>query len=520
MRDHHRRKDRTPSKPPFEIDILVPGLGAITGRGDRFRCSAETRNAKVLRERRRMVEDLGQRLLHDILAARLERRFTTAQLATAYKRGPEALRVLLDDSRRCTLVSLRDRWMGVCAARSRRDYLRQVNAFIDFCGGAGSATVADLSTEKIAAWLHSLTDRRLGRSGAPIKSIHPEATAARKRRAKKRAERVATRVSAGTRNRYRTAVSAFCTFAVNVAGALSVHPLKNGRLPSLPEPHGRMPSLDPASWSRYCTHMAADPAAPVGSVHVARLLRHTGADVGELLGYHGSDGAWISGILARDVLGERKLPRVRLKRQKVDNSPPRLVPYPSHLMLELQAYISSRDIRPGDPIFLGVNRREFEAAHRRARNFINQPWLRLKDFRHLAAISWAQGAVRLERIKEWLGHSTIRLTEVYTRFAPDDALDEVAALRAAELAEGAVPNRAGEISIAGQNRGKGADTESATLQAGPLASPDVSPHPRRAGSANPSKSLGNQRRGPESNRRIAVLQTAALPLGYRAVTAT
>jgi hypothetical protein len=29
-------------------------------------------------------------------------------------------------------------------------------------------------------------------------------------------------------------------------------------------------------------------------------------------------------------------------------------------------------------------------------------------------------------------------------------------------------------------------------------------------------SLQLQRRGPESNRRIAVLQTAALPLGYRA----
>src|SRR4051812_11809746 len=103
MRDR-KRKHRKRSEPVFEIDIIVPGLGALTGTTDRFRCSAETRDAEELRERRKMIRDLGRRLLHEVLAARLAGRFTTDELALAYKQGDAELRSLLLESKKKRLA--------------------------------------------------------------------------------------------------------------------------------------------------------------------------------------------------------------------------------------------------------------------------------------------------------------------------------------------------------------------------------------------------------------------------------
>lgn len=44
--------------------------------------------------------------------------------------------------------------------------------------------------------------------------------------------------------------------------------------------------------------------------------------------------------------------------------------------------------------------------------------IRIKDLRHLAAISWAKADVRIELIKEWLGHATLNQTMIYSRFIP------------------------------------------------------------------------------------------------------
>jgi integrase len=44
--------------------------------------------------------------------------------------------------------------------------------------------------------------------------------------------------------------------------------------------------------------------------------------------------------------------------------------------------------------------------------------IRIKDLRHLAAISWAKADVRIELIKEWLGHATVNQTMTYSRFIP------------------------------------------------------------------------------------------------------
>lgn len=127
---------------------------------------------------------------------------------------------------------------------------------------------------------------------------------------------------------------------------------------------------------------------------------------------------------------------MRFKRQKVDRSPERFVPYPARYMSELQAHIEEHKLAFRDPVFRMTDRRRMEAAHRRAAEAIGCGDLRLKDLRHLTAIAWARAGARIERAKEWLAHSTIKLTEIYTHFAPDDSFDEPAAERAANIAEG------------------------------------------------------------------------------------
>jgi integrase len=383
-----------------------------------------------------MIRDLGRRLLHEVLAGRLAGKFTTEELAVAYRQGEPALKALLDESRRRPLTPLRDQWLKLCAAESKAAYAMQIDSFIDCCGGPDKATVADLTTERIAEWLASRTDGRRHRAGRPVTSSNAEAVAARRRRREKALAAAPRPMSDPTRNRYRAAMSVFCTYLVNVAGVLAVHPLGARRLTARPEPEGRMPHLWAAEWQAYCAALAADPMAPAPAVHVARLLRHAGPDVGELLGVERRNGPRVPGIRVADVLVDRRLPRVRLRRTKTPNSPERLVPYDRGYAEELLAYAAACGAGPADELFAGVDRKAFEAAHDRAARAIGRPGLRLKDFRHLAAIAWAQAGVRLERIQEWLGHTTILLTVIYARFAPDDAFDEPAAERAFRLALG------------------------------------------------------------------------------------
>ena len=63
--------------------------------------------------------------------------------------------------------------------------------------------------------------------------------------------------------------------------------------------------------------------------------------------------------------------------------------------------------------------------------------LRIKDLRHLSAIAWAMAGVPIERIADYLGHSTIRLTMIYARFRPHDDFDAPLIERAHAIATGA-----------------------------------------------------------------------------------
>jgi integrase len=436
MSRQRKYEKRASRQRPFDIDVIIPGLAAATGvHSDRFRCTAETRDPEILIERRSMVIDLGRRLMFNVLAARLKGQFTTDELSSSYKKGSAGLSQLIETVETAKLAALCDEWFQTSAVRSKRNYLTQVNAFIEYCGGREVATVRDLNTAKISQWLSSLHDLRRGNSGIRASSNTPDAIAARKRRAKKATTLARRPISSSTRNRYRAAISSFCTYLVNTDRLLK-HPLAERRLRSLPEPPPRMPDeVTPEDWARYCNALATNIEAPSESVLVAKILRHSGADVGEIYGYITKDDKRpMKGILTGKVQLDRQVPRLMLKRHKVAGSPPRLVPIPTELGDEIAVYIRKHGLRPNQQLFRVENRPMFERAHERAVKCIDRPDLNLKDFRHLAAIAWARAGVRLERIKTWLGHSKISQTEVYARFAPDDDFDAPLVAEAARIA--------------------------------------------------------------------------------------
>ena len=435
MREH-RRKNRKLSEPPFEIDMIVPGLGAATGRSDRFRCSAETRDAKTLAERRRMIRDLAHRLLFGALTARLDGRITTEALAVAYKQGPDALRELVEGNSFLRLDTLRIRWMKVCRTRTKHISERHVQSFIDFCGGDSKATTADLSTERVEQWLSSLTDQRRANAGSKRNSESPDAVGARGRRSRKSALKLARPVTSATRNRHRASLSAFCSFLVDKAGVIAKHPIRY-LVAAEKETKGRMPNVSGSQWAAYLAALNSDPLAPSAASLVACVLRFTGADIGEVLGMTRHTGERLAGFRHSDVIPDLAMPRLQFKRQKVDSSQAREVPLPRALFELLLSHIQEHGIKDGQEVFWMTCRSEFESAHKRARRVAGITSVRIKDLRHLAAITWVKAGMPLTVVQAWLGHSSIKQTAIYARFAPDHSYAMPLVEKAAQIAEGA-----------------------------------------------------------------------------------
>jgi hypothetical protein len=65
-----------------------------------------------------------------------------------------------------------------------------------------------------------------------------------------------------------------------------------------------------------------------------------------------------------------------------------------------------------------------------------RPPIRIKDLRRFSALAWAMAGVPIERIADYLGHSTIRLTIIYARFRPHDEFDAPLIERADAIASG------------------------------------------------------------------------------------
>lgn len=442
---NRNRAHRKPDEPVFEIDVRIPGLAEETGRpSDRFRCSAGVRDAAELKKLREMVVDLGKRLLFDVLDARLDGRITTEELAHAYRTSASALKKLAKRASARPLLPLIERYLREKEMRRAVSVTRRhLLAFVDSCAKRASpmsVTTRDFTTTNIRTFLSKLTDRRAGRCGRRPTSKTPGAVATRRRQraATKSAKTAGTaprEVKDATVNRYRASLCGFASFLVEEE-ILAAHPIRNKkRLKARPEGDGRMPMISAEEWDAYCAALKADPLAPDGSVVAARVLRYTGADVGEVLGYTNDSGIRQPGFIVRDIDETQAVPRIRFKRYKVTKSKERSAPFARRWTDELNAHIAHFRLRKNDEVFAMVDRGLFERAHERAVRAIDRPDIRLKDFRHFAAQTWAAANARLEHMKEWLGHSSITQTMIYSRFLPADT--QIAAI----VEAGAQPSR-------------------------------------------------------------------------------
>jgi integrase len=378
-----------------DIDLILPGLDGENHRAgrnqDRFRVSSETRDPKVFEQRKSMVLDLADRLLWPILRARLENRFSTTQLHAAYRDGK--LEQLLASHSGHLLAPMLERYMMVTRARDREKTRMQIQRFIDYCGGGDRASTADVTTQKLASFCKSLRVER-----------------ARQPRA----------VSNATQNRYSAAIGAFASFLIREA-LLTKHPKAFGALQKLDEGEHRMPSFSDDEYARYFALL--EEAGPETRLFF-QLLVHTGADVGE-----------VETRRVSDCELSRQLPRIRYRRTKT-RTPERLVPLAPALIPSLRQHIAEHELQRDDLLFGMLKRRRLEMAHDRVRRAMGRTDLRMKDFRHVAAIYWRKGGASIESVRAWLGHATILQTVVYTSFAPDDEHDEPAIRRASELLRG------------------------------------------------------------------------------------
>jgi integrase len=375
---------------PKVVRLRMPGVGLPN---DVLRVSLETRDRELGEARIAMLRDLYRRLQFGLLLARHEDRFTTDQLHRAYREGEAALVALLANHTGRLLAPLVDTWAREYHARSAGRSVALVRQFLAAHGG-DQATTACLTTPAIAAYLGGLTSQQ-GRKNrrAGTKRIRP-ATPPKPARG-------------ATRNRHRTALGILCAWLVR-RDALAVHPIAGRRVPKFAEDDARMPApFTPEDTRRYLAALPAEHAHAAALRPVFVLLLYTGADVGEVLTRR-----------AHHVALDRAPARVTYKRTKT-KTPTRTVPVDATVAAELRGHVAATDARGEQPLFPGVTLRAVWAAHRVMRAAIGRPSLTVKDLRHVAAIAWTAAGVRIDRVKEMLGHATLSQTYRYIHHSPD-----------------------------------------------------------------------------------------------------
>ena len=425
MRDR-TNKDRTRIQPVFEIVMILPGGGFAPGtaQADRFRCSSETRSAKLHGRHRDMVASLYQRGRLDVLHARLAGYFTTTQLYRAFTRGEQAIDELIAESvppspppaddRREALREAIEEYLAFNTSRDDAEKPRErrlMHRYVDWveteAAAAGNseyvATVDDLTPVKVSRYLNGLTSARHGR-GNPC--------------------------SAATKNRNRASLGGLGTRLVQ-RGVLSKHFIKDGGLKPFIEAPSRLPDLTAEERAAYLADIEQRTPEFLPVFH---LLMNTGADLGEVLSRR-----------VRDVSFGDKLARIDYRRTKTDTDPRQVPLHPDYARV-LRDHITKHALKLNDKLFRMFARGQISNSHERARTAIGRGTLRemtmaakregkpapspdeidvlrIKDLRHVSAITWARAGVRLERISDWLGHTDIRMTRIYARFMPADEYD-------------------------------------------------------------------------------------------------
>jgi hypothetical protein len=173
-----RNKNRARSQPVFELMMTLPGSALAEGTAfpDRFRCSSETRVAKLHAKHGEMITALYRRGRVDVLRARLAGHFTTTQLYAAFSRGEQAIAELMasvacaEQLREEPRERLRDAIEEYLAFNTGRDdgekprerrlmhrYAEWVEAQAASQGKVGYvATVDDLTPEQVSRYINGM----------------------------------------------------------------------------------------------------------------------------------------------------------------------------------------------------------------------------------------------------------------------------------------------------------------------------------------------------------------------------
>lgn len=382
------RRDQT-SDSPKGIDLRLPGLKP----SDRFQVSSGVVHKSAYELRRNAIREawaLGG-IWADAVRALSAKRIDLDAFMQAREGGKDAIQALL--------VSAGSEPLSLVI----RDYLKQSRAkdkakmkqrLARFAGSLGKgATVADVTTANIDAFLSSLIDQRTAKTTkAPAQG--------------------------STVNRYRAVIGGLCTWAVKV-GRMETHPIAGKKVEKRPEPHHRLPELSADEYRDYVARVRAErPDLAIALL----LLIHTAPDVGELFER-----------TAADVdLDARKIRYARSKTERFSSSRPRFVPMPEIVVGELRSHLAEHGLRGSQKLFSMFKRSDVESTHERAVRAIQRPELTLKDLRHVAAIAWVKAGVHIRLVQRYLGHASLSQTMKYTDYEPDAETAAEMAERAAE----------------------------------------------------------------------------------------
>lgn len=429
-----RRPRSADAKVPRRFDLTIPGLDGDEPRPgrsrDRLQVPTKTTDPAVYNHRVDVLMILHERLhddairalrtgLYDIVA--LDRAFGDGRNLSGVskliqeRQAAERRRHEASAKAKRLLAPLIETYLAEEGGRAPWQKRQKLERFLAYLGGVERAETTDVTRNRIATFLAELTCTSRKRPRDKAGKVIPGAPHAL----------TTTPVSGSTYNRYLDTIRGFCSWAKR-AGHLAVNPYADNGIPKRAENASRLPDLSPAEYRDYLAHVATEHPELVLPF---QLLMHTGIDLEEL-----------ERLRAIDVVFTEAAARLRVRRNKT-RTPERQVPVPARVVPALRAWIALHGYRGTDRIFRKFGRALIRGQHERSRREIHRPELRMKDFRHIAAIYWRRAGVDIQTIQKWLGHASITQTSIYTDFGMDDGWD-------APQAEGAASQLAAEMDVA------------------------------------------------------------------------
>ena len=382
---------------PKSIDLLLDGLDddrptARLARRDRLRLSSDTTDRETYERLVSMLKDLHSRAtMMDVLRALRDHRTTLSAVRRAYVAGADALAALAGELGARDLYVLLDDYVAELRrqhVKEADDRKRKIERFLAVLGGRGSATTAQFTTEQVGKFLAQLTTAGKHHAG---KTPTPS-----------------------TLNNYRAALSGFATYLVGLE-RLDKHPIAFKKVRRTKRPDDRPPR--PLTGDEYGRFFAAAIDRDADAADVLRLLIHSGADLGEIIGNRKRN---IAPIPVANVRARRDdVVQLALQRSKTGTAE-RTVPLPKRLTPMVRGWLAKGEDAGADwTPWAAISKDRVWRALEAGRAAIGRSEIKVKTLRHLAAIQWVLAGVPVPQIRRWLGHATLAQTQVYVDFVDE-----------------------------------------------------------------------------------------------------